>query len=72
MHMNAHTTRLCPKGYFGLSVDPYDCSAYYMCPHQIQLFCEPNHEFDLDTASCRPIEFNGDGCTAKLYRNLLL
>lgn len=72
MHIDTHATKLCPKGYFGLNSDPYDCTAYYMCPHKVQMFCELDHEFDLDTASCKPIVLNGNGCMARMYRNLLL
>ncbi|ABM05429.1 Mv-ORF113 peptide [Maruca vitrata nucleopolyhedrovirus] len=74
IHLNSHQDKICPKGYFGNNSDPYDCSAYYMCPHKVQMFCEPNHEFDLDSASCVPIVYDhtGSGCTARMYRNLLI
>ncbi|AKN80955.1 hypothetical protein [Lonomia obliqua multiple nucleopolyhedrovirus] len=73
MHIDAHKSKLCPNGYFGYNIDPYDCTAFYMCPHKVQMFCEPNHEFDLDTISCKPIMLHGgNGCTARMYRNLLL
>ncbi|UZE89702.1 ChtB1 [Parapoynx stagnalis nucleopolyhedrovirus] len=72
MHIHTHASKLCPKGYFGLNADPFNCNAYYMCPHRIHLFCDPDHEFDLNTVSCRPIILHGDGCTAHMYRNLLL
>ena len=74
MHVDSHHSKICPRGYFGLNADPYDCGAYYMCPHKLRMFCDANHEFDLDSASCVPIEYGtcGAGCTARLYRNLLL
>lgn len=75
IHLDSHHNKICPKGYYGLNADPFDCTAYYMCPHKMQMFCELNHEFDLDTASCTPIVYNdpsSNGCTAHLYRNLLL
>lgn len=74
LHTNNHYTKMCPNGYFGLNSDPYDCTAYYVCPHKIQMFCELNYEFDLNTASCVPIIYDNKnvGCTARLYNNLLL
>ncbi|AWD33678.1 chitin-binding protein 1 [Antheraea proylei nucleopolyhedrovirus] len=74
MHVDSHHSKICPRGYFGLNADPYECGAYYMCPHKLRMFCDANHEFDLDSASCVPIEYGscGAGCTARLYRNLLL
>ncbi|AHD25498.1 ac145 [Choristoneura murinana nucleopolyhedrovirus] len=74
MHLDSHHNKICPRGYFGLNADPFDCNAYYMCPHRVHMFCGPGHEFDLDSASCVPIEYDclGAGCTARLYRNLLL
>lgn len=72
LHLNLHHDKICPRGYFGLNADPFDCGAYYMCPHKVRLFCNQGHEFDLDSASCVPVEHDGAGCTARQYRNLLL
>nr|AFS51889.1 DekiORF10 [Dendrolimus kikuchii nucleopolyhedrovirus] len=74
LHLDNHHNKICPNGYVGFNSDPYDCTAFYMCPDRVQIFCELNHEFDLDTASCIPVQYNsgGNGCTARMYRNLLL
>lgn len=74
IHLDLHNNKICPNGYFGLNADPFDCSAYYMCPQKVRLYCDPGHEFDLDSATCTPIEYDrsGKGCTAVQYRNLLL
>ncbi|ABI35692.1 ChtB1 [Ectropis obliqua nucleopolyhedrovirus] len=71
MHVDMHHKKICPNGYNGLSPDPFDCNAYYLCPDTVHLFCPPNMQFDIDAYECTNIDYP-NGCVKKLTRNLLL
>ncbi|AAF05125.1 ORF11 [Xestia c-nigrum granulovirus] len=63
--------RVCTNGYYGLTMDPFECDAYYSCPQGIKLYCDQGQEFDPDKCSCVPID-EVDGCYSRLMRRLLL
>lgn len=66
-----YVRKICPTGYNGVAPDPLDCNSYYLCPETIQLFCEADQQFDIDSHGCIPMSFEY-GCAGRLYKNLLL
>ncbi|AAM09272.1 hypothetical protein [Mamestra configurata nucleopolyhedrovirus A] len=71
MHYDIHTNKICPKGYYGLAPDPYDCDSYYICPDRVQFYCPHGQQFELTEQKCIEASLE-TGCIGRLYKNLLL
>ncbi|QEI03583.1 CHTBD2 [Rachiplusia nu nucleopolyhedrovirus] len=72
LHVEKHHARLCPQGYHGFVIDPFDCNIYYLCPSKTEFYCDPDQQFDMDTQKCIEANIHDDSCMARKYRNLLL
>ncbi|QHB21669.1 ac145 [Artaxa digramma nucleopolyhedrovirus] len=71
MHLDFHHDKICPKNYYGLAPDPFDCNGYYACPDTVQLFCPPDKQFDLNMYKCVDANLR-NGCFDILQQHLLL
>ncbi|ACO53460.1 chtBD1 [Euproctis pseudoconspersa nucleopolyhedrovirus] len=71
MHLDLQNDKICPKNYYGLAPDPFDCNSYYCCPDTVKLFCPPNMQFDLEKYDCIDAA-DKNGCYHKLQSRLLL
>ncbi|QAT90419.1 hypothetical protein KM622_gp134 [Spodoptera exempta nucleopolyhedrovirus] len=71
LHHDIHARKICPKGYYGLAPDPYDCDSYYLCPQRILFYCMPGQQFDVAEQDCVPASLDS-GCVGRMYQSLLL